>query len=238
MEFPTISSIIVAAIMSIAGLTYLVFFTLYWPGLVEFFVAIFLLIGFFTAWIVIATKVGKVTKSASLRTTDFAVIAVFAAIFIIADWASMILPGALVYIPATIAFTSSFPSGMILAALLKIVPKPGAALTYVAGQTILGAIVAGTPNPLWFPFNIISAVALEAYYITSKRGTLSSLVLLGFAFGMFSYALGGVLFTFAVWEYYQPLLITFPVAILCGIMMAIGSSIGYGIGSRAVRIAL
>jgi hypothetical protein len=165
--------------MSIAGLTYLVFFTLYWPGLVEFFVAIFLLIGFFTAWIVIATKVGKVTKSASLRTTDFAVIAVFAAIFIIADWASMILPGALVYIPATIAFTSSFPSGMILAALLKIVPKPGAALTYVAGQTILGAIVAGTPNPLWFPFNIISAVALEAYYVTSKRGTLSSLVLLG-----------------------------------------------------------
>lgn len=238
MEIPTIPSIIVAAIMSISGLAYLVFFTLYWPGLVEFFVGIFLLIIFFAAWMVIAAKFGKATKSASLRTTDFAVIAVFAAIFIIADWASMILPGPLVYVPVTIAFTSSFPQGIILAALLKIVPKPGAALTYVIGHTILGAIVAGTPNPLWFPFSIISAVALEAYYLTSKRGTLNSLLLLGFSFGIFSYAIGGVLFAFAVWEYYQPLLITFPVAILCGIMMAIGSSIGYGIGSRAVKIAL
>src|SRR3990170_4885633 len=238
MEIPTIPSIIVAAIMSISGLAYLVFYTLYWPGLVEFFVGIFLLIIFFAAWMVIATKFGRVTKSASLRTTDFAVIAVFAAIFIIADWASMILPGPLVYVPVTIAFTSSFPQGIILAALLKIVPKPGAAFTYVIGHTILGAIVAGTPNPLWFPFSIISAVALEAYYLTSKRGTLSSLLLLGFSFGIFSYAIGGVLFVFAVWEYYQPLLITFPVAILSGIMMAIASSIGYGIGSRAVKIAL
>jgi hypothetical protein len=196
------------------------------------------LIAFFVVLVAITARSGKVTKGSSLRTTDFAVIAVFAAIFIIADWASMILPGPLVYIPVTIAFTSSFPQGIILAALLKIVPKPGAALTYVIGHTILGAIVAGTPNPLWFPFSMISAVALEAYYLTAKRGTLTSLLLLGFAFGIFSYTIGGVLFPFAVWEYYQPLLATFPVAILCGITMAIGSSIGYGIGSRAGRIAL
>lgn len=238
MEIPTIPSIVVAAIMPITGLAYLVFYTLYWPGLVEFFAGIFLLIIFFAAWTVIMIKFGKATKSASLRTTDFAVIAVFAAIFIIADWASMMLPGPLVYVPVTIAFTSSFPQGIIQAALLKIVPKPGAALTYVIGHTILGAVVAGTPNPLWFPFSILSAVALEAYYLTSKRGTLSSLLLLGFSFGIFSYAIGGALFPFAVWQYWQPLLWTFPVAILSGITMATGSSIGYAIGSRAVKVTL
>ena len=236
MEIPTISSILTAAIMSITGLVCLAYYTTYWSNLFAFYAGIFLLIFFFAAWTVIMTKFGKVTKSASLRTTDFAVIAVFVALYVVADYAIMFFPGPLATIPWVIALTRYIPTGIMLAAFLKIVPKPGAAFTYQIGKFLIGAVVT-TPNLLWLPRFILSAFALEAYYLTSKRGTLSSLLLMGLSLGIFLPAINALNWI-AVYEYWQPLLITLPTAILCGITTAIGASIGYGIGSRAVRITL
>ena len=232
METP---AILTAAIICITSLAYLVFYTLYWPGVFEFYVGTFLLIGFFAAWVVVMTKFGKVTKSTSLRTTDFAMIAVFGGINTVVLWVMMFLPGALAYIPWTVAFTSYLPAGIILAALLKIVPKPGAAFTFLIITMIMGQII--HLDMLWAPWYILKAVGIEAYYLTCKRGTKSSLVLMGVAYGIFSSATGAI-FYIGVWLYWQPLLVTLPVAILCGITAAIGASIGYGIGSRAGKIAL
>jgi len=233
METP---AILTSAIICVTGLAYLVFYTSYWPGLIGFLAGSFLLIIFLVAWVVLMTKLGKVTLGASLRTTDFAVIAVFVALEQVVDHASMYLPlGPLALFPGISALVYYFPLGIIAAALLKIVPKPGAALTFGIGMLIVRQIT--YPNALWIPRFILVAIALEAYYLTCKRGTLNSLLLMGATYGIFSAATGAI-FMLAAWEYWQPLLTTFPVAILCGITMAIGSSIGYGIGSRAVRITL
>jgi hypothetical protein len=235
MEIPTIPSILVAAIMCITGILYLLYYTLYWHGSVVFFASVFLLTIFFAALTAIMIKFGKVTKSTSLRTTDFAIIAVFVAVKVVADYAGMLLPGPLVYIPFSVALFSYFPMGIIAAALLKIVPKPGAVFTYLTGDFIIGAVIGGSVT--WAPVYIVSAFALEAYYLASKRGTLSSLLLMGLSFGIF-YSAFNSLSWLAVYEYWQPLLITLPTAIVCGIAMAIGASVGYGIGSRAARITL
>ena len=232
METP---AILTAAIICITSLAYLVLYTIYWPGVAVFYAGTFLLTIFFAVWMVIMTKFGKATKSASLRTTDFAMIAVFGGIYTVVTWTMMFLPGPIVYIPWSVAFTSYLPSGIILAALLKIVPKPGAAFTYLITAMIMGQII--HLDLLWAPWYILRAVGLEAYYLTCKRGTISSLVLMGFTYGILSSATGAIFFIGA-WLYWQPLLVTIPTAILCGITAAIGASMGHGVGSRAGRIAL
>jgi len=235
METPSIPSILIAAIMIITSLAYLVFYTLYWIGPIGFFIGQSLLIIFFLALMAIIIKLGKVTKSSSLRTTDFAVIAVFVAVKQVVDYAGMLLPGPLVYIPFSVALFSYLPLGIVFAALFAIVPKPGAALTFLIADFLIGSAIGGSVT--WANVYVLSAFALEAYFLMSKRGTLSTLLLMGLSFGTF-YSAFNSLNWLAVYEYWQPLLTTLPTAIVCGIAMAIGAILGYGIGSRATRITL
>ena len=178
-------------------------------------------------------KFGKVTKSAPLRTTDFAIIVAFLAIHKVVEFSTMFTPFAAMppdSIQPNVILTLYFPQGIIQAVLLKIIPKPSVAFTYVIAQYfLLGVLI--PLSPLWTLRYILPAVALETYYLVSKRGTLSSLLLMGLSFGILSSVLG-TLFFVALWDMpTQPLLLTLPVAILSGISMTGGSLIGYGIGA-------
>ncbi len=213
--------------MVILGLVSLSLYSTYLSTLEIFLAGMVLLIVFFAVWMLTLVKSGRVIKTDFLRVRDVAIIALFLGIHKVAEIYGMFSPISAMTneIPSTIWLTWYLPQGVIQAALFKIVPKPGVAFIYTIAQYFL-LIIVSPLSTLWTLRYILPAIALETYYLVSKRGTLSSLVLMGMSFGIFSSSLGAIFFVY-LWKVPQVLSLSFPVALMCGIAMAFGSLIGY-----------
>jgi 4-hydroxybenzoate polyprenyltransferase len=120
-----------------------------------------------------------------------------------------------------------------MAAALKLSPKPGSAFTLILVYSIIGQVFFF--NPIWFARSIIAALAIEAFYLSSKRGTVSSLTLMGLMFGIL-YSVTGIIFQIYTWGYWQPLFVTLPEAVMAGVLMAVGSFLGFALGERAKTV--
>jgi hypothetical protein len=81
----------------------------------------------------------------------------------------------------------------------------------------------------------MSALGLEAYYISSERGTLSSLLLMGLMYGIMHATAASIFMTYS-WGFWRPLFVTLPAAILSGILMAATSNFGFALGERAKTV--
>jgi hypothetical protein len=230
-------SLLLAGIAIISSFVFLLFFTAYWEmiGWIGLWMYVGIMGAIFGAWVLLTTKLG--TEKDILKTIDFAMIAMFVALAIVIDFGSMFVPGlsflwyALPEIAAPILFY--FPLGIVIAATLKISPKPGSGFTLIFVYGLISQVFFF--NPIWLARSIVAALGIEAYYISSKRGTLSSLVLMGLTFGIL-YSVSGIIFQIYTWGYWQPLFMTLPEAILDGIMMAVGSLLGFALGDRAKAI--
>jgi hypothetical protein len=230
-------SMLLAVITIISSLIFLLFFTASWEmvGWLGLWMYVGIMAAIFGAWIVLTTKLG--IERETLKTIDFAMIAMFVALAIVIDFGSMFVPGLsflwylLPEIAAPIMFY--FPLGIAIAAALKLSPKPGSAFTLIFVYGLISQVFFF--NPLWLARSIIAALGIEAYYLSSKRGTLTSLVLMGLMFGIL-YSVSGIIFQIYTWGFWQPLFVTLPEAIMAGIMMAAGSSLGYALGDRAKSV--
>lgn len=233
----SIKAVIVAAIAIITSLVSLLFFTYYWEtvGWGGLYAYSAIMIAIFGALMLIALKFG--VEKSPLKTIDFAIIAMFVALMTVIDFGSMFVPGLSIlwYGVPQIAgpLMYYFPLGIAVAAALKISPKPGSAFTLILVYSIIGQVFFF--NPIWLIRSVIACLAIEAYYLTSKRGTLSSLMLLGFMFGTL-YSVAGIVFQIYTWGLWQPLFITIPQAVLAGVMMAVGAFLGFALGDRAKTV--
>ena len=232
-----INSLIIAAIAIITSLIFLVFFTASWEmvGWLGLWAYVGIMIAIFGAWILIATKAG--IEKDPLKTIDFAMIAMFVALMLVIDFGSMFVPGLsfLWYFAPEIAgpVLFSFPLGIAIAAALKLSPKPGSAFTLLFVYGLISQVFFF--NPVWLARSLIGALIIEAYYLSSKRGTVVSLVILGLMFGI-SYSVAGTIFQIYTWGFWQPLFVTLPEVILAGVMMAVGCFLGYALGDRAKSV--
>jgi hypothetical protein len=232
-----IAAIAIAIISIIASFVSLLLFTAYWDtiGWLGLWIYAGVMIAIFASWILVVGWVGK--ERSPLKTMDFAIIAMFGALFETVDLSAMFVPGLSIlwYSAPIIAgpLLAFFPYGIVLAAALKLSPKPGTAFTVFLVYFILAQVFFF--NPLWLPEGIMLALGLEAYYISSKRGTTSSLVLMGIMFGIM-FSISSTIFEIYIWGFWQPLFTTLPKAILCGITMAIGAFLGSAIGERAKTV--
>jgi hypothetical protein len=233
----SIKAVIVAAIAIITSLVSLLFFTYYWEtvGWGGLYAYSAIMIAIFGALMLIAIKFG--VEKSPLKTIDFAIIVMFVALMTVIDFGSMFVPGLSIlwYGVPQIAgpLMYYFPLGIAVAAALKISPKPGSAFTLILVYSIIGQVFFF--NPIWLIRSVIACLAIEAYYLTSKRGTLSSLMLLGFMFGTL-YSVAGIVFQIYTWGLWQPLFITIPQAVLAGVMMAVGAFLGFALGDRAKTV--
>ena len=232
-----VSSIVVEVIAIIASLGFLLFFTSYWEtvGWVGLWAYVGVMIAVFGALLLVAMKMG--VERNPLKTIDFAIIAMFVALMTVVDFGSMFVPGlsvlwyAIPQIAGAVLFY--FPLGIAMAAALKLSPKPGSAFTLILVYSIIGQVFFF--NPIWFARSIIAALAIEAFYLSSKRGTVSSLTLMGLMFGIL-YSVTGIIFQIYTWGYWQPLFVTLPEAVMAGVLMAVGSFLGFALGERAKTV--
>lgn len=239
-EMMTVKSIIVAVLAVVIPLSFLLFITQYydpsnWAPLAAY---AGIMLAVFGSWIIIVGR--NSFKENPLKTMDFAMIAMFAALIRVVDFGSMYVPGlnTLYYAPPPLSMIAGpllyyLPLGIVLIAALKLVPKPGAAFTLLFVDGILSLVFYG--DPLWLTRGLIAAVALEAYYISSKRGTVGSLVPMGLMYGIMHGASFSIYATYA-WGYYRPLFDTFPSAILSGVFMCATAFLGYALGERAKTV--
>ena len=230
-------SILLAVIAIVSSLIFLLLFTAYWEmiGWLGLWIYVGIMVAIFGAWILLTTKLG--IEKDSLKTIDFAMIAMFVALVIVIDFGSMFVPGlsflwyVLPEIAAPIMFF--FPLGIAIAAALKLAPKPGSAFTLIFVYGLISQVFFF--NPIWLARSIVAALGIEAYYLSSKRGTLSSLVLLGLMFGIL-FSVSGIIFQIYTWGFWQPLFVTLPEVLMGGIMMAVGCFLGFALGDRAKSV--
>jgi hypothetical protein len=230
-------ALVIAAISIIASLASLVFITAYydivgWLGLWGYSA---IMIAIFGSWILLMGRVG--IEKNPLKVMDFAIIAMFAALIRVVDYGGMFAPGAVfiytVFPQAASALLTWFPLGIVIAAALKLSPKPGSAFTLILVEGVIAKVLFF--NPVWFIRDIIAALGIEAYFISSERETMSSMLLMGLMFGIMQSCAASIFMTYT-WGFWRPLFITFPAAILSGIMMTVGSFLGFALGERSKTV--
>jgi hypothetical protein len=232
-----IKAVVIAAISIVASLAFLVFITAYWDivGWMGLWGYVGVMIAIFGAWILLFGR-GELRNN-PLKTMDFAIIAMFAALIRVVDFGSMYVPGltTLYFVAPQVAGPVLYylPLGIVVAAALKLSPKPGTAFTLIFVDGLISLIFYG--DPIWFVRTIISAVGLEAYYLSSERGTLSSLMLMGLMYGIMHATAASIFMTYS-WGFWRPLFVTLPAAILSGILMAATSYFGFALGERAKTV--
>jgi len=230
-----VKAIVISLILIVASIAFLVMITTYWGtvGWTGLGIYVVVMIAISGSWILLMGRAG--IEKNPLKTMDFALIAMFAALLI--DNGSMFIPGlSVLWYTAPMfagAILAYFPMGIVIAAALKMSPKPGSAFTLFFVYQILGQLFSF--NPLWLGRSVLLALGLEAYYISSKRGTMSSLLLMGLMFGVMVPS-SSVIFMIYSWGFWQPLFTTIPAAIASGIAMTIGSYLGYALGERAKTV--
>ncbi len=230
-------AIIIAALAIVLSLVSLVFFTASWEtvGWAGLWAYVGVMIAIFAGLMLISFKFG--VEKNPLKTIDFAIIAMFVALMTVVDFGSMFVPGLSIlwYGAPQIAgpLLYYFPLGIVVAAALKLSPKPWSAFILIFIYSIIGQVLFF--NPIWFARSLIAMFAIEAFYLTTKRGTLKSLMLLGLMFGIL-YSVAGIVFQIYTWGFWQPLFITLPEALLAGVMMAVGAFLGFALGDRAKTV--
>jgi len=228
---------VIATISIIASLAFLVFITAYWDivGWMGLWGYVGVMIAIFGAWILLFGR-GELRNN-PLKTMDFAIIAMFAALIRVVDFGSMYVPGltTLYFVAPQVAGPILYylPLGIVVAAALKLSPKPGTAFTLIFVDGLISLVFYG--DPVWFFRSIMAALGLEAYYISSERGTLSSLLLMGLMFGIMHATAASIFMTYS-WGFWRPLFVTLPAAILSGILMAATSYFGFALGERAKTV--
>jgi hypothetical protein len=232
-----IKAVVIATISIIASLAFLVFITAYWDivGWMGLWGYVGVMIAIFGAWILLFGR-GELRNN-PLKTMDFAIIAMFAALIRVVDFGSMYVPGltTLYFVAPQVAGPILYylPLGIVVAAALKLSPKPGTAFTLIFVDGLISLVFYG--DPVWFFRSIMAALGLEAYYISSERGTLSSLLLMGLMFGIMHATAASIFMTYS-WGFWRPLFVTLPAAILSGILMAATSYFGFALGERAKTV--
>lgn len=236
----SIKAAIIAVIAIVLSLGFLVFITQYYnpdnPDWLALWVFVGVMIAVFGGWILLVGRSGL--RGDPLKTMDFAMIALFAALFMVVDAGSMFTPGlvGLWYILPQFAggILAYFPMAILLTATLKLSPKPGTAFTLLIVYGIIATLILFF-NPVWFFRIIVLALGVEAYHITSERGKTSSLMLGGLMFGIMISS-SAAIFQIYSWAYWQPLFMTLPAAIFAGIMATIGAFLGSALGERAKTV--
>lgn len=232
-----IKALIIAVITIVASLGFLVFFTSYWEtvGWLGLWIYTGIMIAIFGGWILMEGTSG--IKRQALTTMDFTMIAMFVALIRVVDYGSMFVPGltflwySLPQIAGPILFY--FPLGIVTASALKLSPKPGTAFILWIVSTIVSQVFFF--NPVWLARGLMAALSIEAYYLSSKRGTTGSLLLMGLTFGIM-YNSSAVIYQMYTWGLWKPLFITLPTVIMAGIMMTVGAFLGFALGERAKNV--
>ncbi len=102
----------------------------------------------------------------SLKTLDLITIAFFVVLLYVA-----ILPFkmGLSKIPFIHTFFFSIPFTCILFIGIRAVPKPGSATMIICGHSLFVQLISRGINPLWWPYALIEALTLEAYFLLTKN---------------------------------------------------------------------
>ena len=170
----------------------------------------------------------------SLKAIDLVTIAFFIVLLYVA-----ILPFkmGLSKIPFIHTFFFSIPFTCILFIGIRAVPKPGSATMIICGHSLFVQLISRGINPLWWPYALIEALALEVYffltknYIGSKFHAITAGALRGLVVYLYFYYISAPL----IWhKFYAPWYITIHTA--QGVIgSAIGGIIGYQISKTVEK---
>lgn len=108
-------------------------------------------------------KAGK--RLFSLKAVDLVTISFFAVLLYVA-----ILPFkmGLSKIPFVHTFFFSIPFTCILFIGIRAVPKPGSATMIICGHSLFVQLISRGINPLWWPYALLEALILEAYFLLAR----------------------------------------------------------------------
>lgn len=170
-------------------------------------------------------------KTFSLKAIDLVTIAFFVMLLYVA-----ILPFkmGLSKIPFVHTFFFSIPFTCVLFIGIRAVPKPGSATMIICGHSLFVQLISRGVNPLWWPYALIEALTLEAYflvtknYIHSKFHAIMAGALRGLVVYLYFYYISAPL----IWhKFYAPWYITAHT-----IQGVVGSAIGGLIGYRISKV--
>jgi len=230
--------VVTTAVITAIAISYLTFFTLYWPGLVMFTGAVVGCILIFGLWVTIMVKRRVADRNALLRTSDYASLAIFISLLISLDFLSHFLPGWIwELIPFAAAILFYLPASMVAVAAVRMVSKPGAALILILGYGTVSQII--WPFFAWFPYYVVWAVFLETYFVTVNdyAKSMISTVLGGWVFGLVGVSFT-IIYYWATLQSWTPLFLSIPNAFTSALAGALGAIAGSRIGGKARKISL
>lgn len=232
------TKILVATLISAVTLSYLSFFTTYWPGLLVFTGATVGCILICGLWIIIVIRKRGMNNSKRLKTSDYAKLSVFISLLIAVDFSLHYIPGWIwEFVPFASAMLYYLPAAAVAVAAIRTVSKPGAALILFSGYAVVSLII--SPFLAWLPYYAVWAVLLETYFTTvdDYGESVASAILGGWVLGVVGAAFN-TMYNWATLQWWTPLFLSVPNVFACASTSAVGAVIGARIGERARRISL
>jgi len=165
---------------------------------------------------------------------DIALTVSFGVLLYVAQFVTGFVPAFVYYVPP-ISYVATdlliyFPQGIIFAALITMVHKPGSAFSMMVPFYILSMIAYF--NPIWTLFYFGWAGAAELVIWLGKDGLrLTGAVMLSLLFGVADAALVAI-FSLFIMGVYTPAALSAITAASAGVFCAVGGGIGYFVGTR------
>ena len=226
--------------LSLAVYLLVIYFTLTFEAEISLFKAIILtsLSCCIVSVSIIAVIISRTTNKKYFRSTDYAISAVFIAIFSSSIWWGMLLPS-FVYlvVPFATALTFYLPESLIFGAYTRLVPKPGSSLLLFLGYCFISEMI--YPNAFWIPYYLAWGAFLEIYFAITGEFCSSRLSRLtgGFLFGVAGAGLCMV-YMLVGWRFYRPLFLSIPAITIDGLFSTVGTYLGSKIGDKAKSISV
>jgi len=233
-------SFVLSVCLSLVVYLLVIYFTLTFEAEITFFKAIILTI--LSCCIIsaglTAVIISRTRNKTYFRSTDYAISAVFIAIFSSSIWWGMLLPS-FVYLTVPLATPLTFylPESLIFGAYIRLVPKSGASLLLFLGYCFISEMI--YPNAFWIPYYLAWGALLEVYVTTTRDFCSSKLSRLtsGFLFGVAGAGLCMV-YMLIGWRFYRPLFLSLPAITIDGIFGIVGTYLGSKIGDKAKSISV
>lgn len=114
-------------------------------------------------------------------------------------------------IPFVHAFFFSVPFTCILLIGIRLVPRPGSATLIILGHSLFAQLISRGINPLWWPYALLEAAVLEAYFLMAKDylRTRRSFMIAGLLRGLTVYLYFYFIASPLIWrKFYAPWYIT------------------------------
>lgn len=78
------------------------------------------------------------------------------------------------HIPGLDSLVYAIPYSLVLILTVILVPRPGAATMLICGEGILGQLLMRGINPVWWPYYLLCALAVELVFLVLPGGTRST----------------------------------------------------------------